>query len=63
MPALFDDVDLTEVVEGGLDDRLAAFGGGDRVVVGGRAARLFDLLHGLVGHARAAAASAAPPSR
>ena len=53
-----EDVDPAEVVERGLDDRLAAFGRGDRVVVGcGLAAGLDDLLHGRVGHAAAAAAA------
>ena len=47
-----DDVDLAEVVERGLDDRLATFGRCDRIVVSDRRAAGFgDLLHDLVGHA------------
>jgi len=45
-----DDVDRAELVEGRLDDGLAALGGGDAVRVGdGDAAEVVDLLGGLVG--------------
>ena len=51
-----DDVDLAEVVDRGLHDRGAALGRRDGVVVGdGLAAGLVDLLHDLIGHARAGA--------
>ena len=51
MPALFDeDVDATPAVEGGVDDRLATFRGGDTVGVGdGLSAAVLDLLHGVIG--------------
>src|SRR5690606_36017006 len=58
-----DDVDAAEVVDRGLDDRPAALGRGDRVVVGrGLTAGLADLLHGLVGHARARARAVGLPA-
>ena len=58
------DIDLTKGIESGLDDRLAAFRRGDRIVVGhGGSAGFLALLDHLIGHAAAATGSIGGPSQ